>query len=40
MSDRVAVFNDGRIQQLATPDQLYEEPKTVLSHNLSVKIIL
>lgn len=27
MSDRVAVFNDGRIQQLATPDQLYEEPE-------------
>ncbi|GLO72132.1 polyamine-transporting ATPase [Phaeobacter inhibens] len=26
MSDRVAVFNDGRIQQLAPPDQLYEEP--------------
>tara|TARA_A100001011_G_scaffold383906_1_gene455791 strand:- start:629 stop:1729 length:1101 start_codon:yes stop_codon:yes gene_type:complete len=27
MSDRVAVFNDGRIQQLATPDTLYEEPE-------------
>ncbi|MCY4287335.1 MAG: ABC transporter ATP-binding protein [Aestuariivita sp.] len=27
MSDRVAVFDDGRIQQLATPDQLYEEPE-------------
>jgi len=26
MSDRVAVFNDGRIQQLAPPDQLYESP--------------
>lgn len=26
MSDRVAVFNDGRIQQLAPPDQLYEAP--------------
>ena len=26
MSDRVAVFNDGRIQQLAAPDVLYEEP--------------
>ena len=26
MSDRVAVFDDGRIQQLAPPDQLYEEP--------------
>jgi putative spermidine/putrescine transport system ATP-binding protein len=27
MSDRVAVFNDGRIQQLATPDVLYEAPE-------------
>tara|TARA_R110002124_G_scaffold134799_1_gene297579 strand:- start:20 stop:1117 length:1098 start_codon:yes stop_codon:yes gene_type:complete len=26
MSDRVAVFDDGRIQQLAPPDQLYEQP--------------
>ncbi|OWJ89150.1 spermidine/putrescine ABC transporter ATP-binding protein [Pseudomonas sp. A46] len=26
MSDRVAVFNDGRIQQLAPPEVLYEEP--------------
>ena len=27
MSDRVAVFNDGRIQQLDAPDELYERPK-------------
>ncbi len=27
MSDRVAVFEDGRIQQLAPPDLLYEEPE-------------
>ena len=27
MSDRVAVFNDGRIQQLAPPDELYEAPQ-------------
>jgi len=27
MSDRVAVFDDGRIQQLAPPDVLYEEPE-------------
>ncbi len=27
MSDRVAVFDDGRIQQLAPPDKLYEEPE-------------
>ena len=26
MSDRIAVFNDGRIQQLATPADLYERP--------------
>ncbi|UWQ32918.1 ABC transporter ATP-binding protein [Leisingera sp. M527] len=26
MSDRVAVFDDGRIQQIAPPDQLYESP--------------
>lgn len=27
MSDRVAVFEDGRIQQLDPPDTLYEQPK-------------
>ena len=27
MSDRVAVFSDGMIQQLAPPDQLYEAPE-------------
>lgn len=27
MSDRVAVFNDGVIQQLSSPDQLYEAPQ-------------
>jgi putative spermidine/putrescine transport system ATP-binding protein len=27
MSDRIAVFNDGRIQQLARPAQLYEAPQ-------------
>ncbi|MDP5307723.1 ABC transporter ATP-binding protein [Paracoccus spongiarum] len=27
MSDRIAVFNDGRIQQLAPPAQLYEQPE-------------
>jgi len=26
MSDRIAVFEDGIVQQLATPQQLYEEP--------------
>ncbi|WP_113911599.1 ABC transporter ATP-binding protein [Roseovarius dicentrarchi] len=27
MSDRVAVFDDGRIQQIAAPDILYEQPE-------------
>ncbi|MEX2649476.1 MAG: ABC transporter ATP-binding protein [Alphaproteobacteria bacterium] len=27
MSNRIAVFSDGEIQQLATPDTLYEEPQ-------------
>ncbi|WP_439110982.1 ABC transporter ATP-binding protein [Lentibacter sp.] len=27
MSDRVAVFDDGRIQQIAPPDELYEHPQ-------------
>ena len=27
MSDRIAVFNDGVIQQLAPPDELYEKPQ-------------
>ena len=26
MSNRIAVFNDGKVQQLSRPDQLYEEP--------------
>ncbi|MEZ5832479.1 MAG: ABC transporter ATP-binding protein [Dongiaceae bacterium] len=28
MSDRVAVFNQGRIEQMAPPDELYERPAT------------
>src|SRR5215211_5609860 len=28
MSDRIAVFNDGRIEQVATPVELYERPAT------------
>ena len=27
MSDRIVVFNNGRIQQTATPDELYESPQ-------------
>jgi len=26
MSNRIAVFNDGHVQQLSTPDELYERP--------------
>ena len=26
MADRIAVFNDGVIQQVSTPDELYEKP--------------
>ena len=29
MSDRIAVFGNGRIQQLATPKDLYEQPNSV-----------
>jgi putative spermidine/putrescine transport system ATP-binding protein len=28
MSDRIAVFNEGRIEQVATPSELYETPAT------------
>src|SRR5262245_6933826 len=28
MSDRVAVFNQGKIEQLASPGEVYEQPKT------------
>lgn len=28
MSDRVAVMNNGRIEQMDTPDQIYNHPKT------------
>ena len=26
MSNRIAVFNDGKVQQLSSPDELYEKP--------------
>ncbi len=35
MSDRVAVFDDGRIQQLAPPDELYEAPQNSFVAQLS-----
>jgi putative spermidine/putrescine transport system ATP-binding protein len=28
MSDRIAVFNDGRIEQVGTPAEMYEHPRT------------
>jgi putative spermidine/putrescine transport system ATP-binding protein len=28
MSDRIAVFNDGRIEQVGTPGEIYEQPET------------
>jgi putative spermidine/putrescine transport system ATP-binding protein len=28
MSDRIAVFNEGRIEQVSAPEQLYEQPTT------------
>ncbi len=34
MSDRIAVFNDGRIQQLAPPEDLYERPGEPLRREL------
>ena len=33
MSDRVAVFNDGVVQQCATPDELYERPQNAFVAN-------
>ena len=33
MSDRVAVMTDGRIQQIASPEALYEEPERVFVAN-------
>jgi len=29
MSDRIAVMSGGRVEQIATPERMYEEPKTV-----------
>ena len=28
MSDRIAVFNNGRVEQIGTPEDLYERPAT------------
>jgi spermidine/putrescine transport system ATP-binding protein len=41
MSDRVAVMNQGRIEQLGTPEQLYERPRTrFVADFLAVKNLL
>ena len=40
MSNRIAVFNDGKVQQLSSPDKLYENQLILLLQNLLVKIIL
>mgnify|MGYP003326254812 FL=1 len=28
MSNRIAVFNDGKVQQISSPDVLYEKPNS------------
>ncbi len=33
MSDRIAILRDGRIEQLGTPEDLYEQPKTIFVAN-------
>jgi spermidine/putrescine transport system ATP-binding protein len=41
MSDRIAVMNDGRIEQLAAPEELYERPRTrFVAEFLAVRNIL
>ena len=30
MSDRIAIFNDGKIEQVDTPDNIYKNPKLLL----------
>ena len=40
MSNRIAVFNDGKVQQLSGPNELYETPVNHLLQALSEKIIL
>jgi spermidine/putrescine transport system ATP-binding protein len=41
MSDRIAVMNQGRIEQLAPPEELYERPRTrFVADFLAVKNIL
>ena len=30
MADRVAVFNDGKVQQVGTPEEIYKRPRNAL----------
>lgn len=39
MSDKVVVMSDGMIQQVGTPEEIYNEPKNVFVADLSVKAI-
>ena len=34
MADRVAVFNQGRLEQFGTPSQIYDEPRTLFVNTL------
>jgi spermidine/putrescine transport system ATP-binding protein len=41
MSDRIAVMNEGRVEQIATPEELYERPRTrFVADFLAVRNIL
>jgi len=39
LSDRVAIMNRGRLEQLGTPEEIYEQPQSDLSRNLSASRI-
>jgi len=39
MSNRIAVFDDGKIQQISSPNILYEKPEMHLWHSSLEKII-
>jgi putative spermidine/putrescine transport system ATP-binding protein len=39
MSNRIAVFDDGVVQQCASPENLYEKPENAFVANLLVRII-
>ncbi len=37
MSDTIVVMNQGYIQQIGTPERIYNEPENALSLTLSVR---